>query len=134
MQQLIEWNPLPELDQKASSFGDIAIVSPYHQRLSVVLEYGEGALHIEFNDVRAFMTSWDGDPDSFLTHEEAISRPSDLCKVEASRWLASGNLRLDVESSLRTSQRPWEHFYIVSGERSLHVAARDDIEASWVAK
>jgi hypothetical protein len=134
MQRLVDWMPLPELKGKTSSFGDIVIESPCHQRLSVMLSYEDGSLRVEFKDARAFMTSWDGDPNPFLTFEEAASRPSDMCKVEASRWLSSGYFSLDIESSHRASDQPWEHFCILSGERSLHVAARDDIEALWVTE
>jgi hypothetical protein len=133
-QRLLDWVPLTELEGKTPSFGDISIDSPSQQRLSLTLPYEEGTLRIEFKDVRAFMTTWDGDRNPFLTLEEAVSRPSDMCKVEASRWLSSGYFSRDIESSLRASEMPWEHFCILSGARSVHVAARDDVEASWVAE
>lgn len=132
VQRLVGWMPLPELEGKMPPFGDIGIESPNHQRLLVTLPYDERALLIEFRDVRAFMTSWDGDPNPFVTFEEALSRPSYLCKVEGSRWLSSSYFYLDIESSTKTTEQPWEHFYILSGERSLHIAARDDVEAAWV--
>jgi hypothetical protein len=131
-QRLVAWEPTA-LDGRTPSFGDIAICSSQSQRLSVTLPFEEGHLRIEFKDARAFMTSWDGDRNPFLTFEEAASRPSDLLKVEGSRWLASC-FCLDIESSLRSSEAPWEHFCILSGERSLHVAARNDIEAVWTAQ
>ncbi len=133
-QRLVGWTPLPELQGKTPSFGDIGIHSARHQTLTVTLPYKESDLRIEFKDTRAFMTSWDGDPNPFLTFEEAASRPSDLLKVEGSRWLSSDYFSLDVESSLQTSDKAWEHFCILSGERSLHVAARDDIQTFWVAE
>ena len=133
-QRLVDWMPLAELKGKAPSFGDISIESPSHQSLSIRLPYEEGTLRIEFKDARAFMTSWDGDQNPFLTVEEAVARQSDMCKVEGSRWLSSAHFSLEIESSLRASPRPWEHFCILSGERSVHVVARDDVEASWIAE
>lgn len=132
MQTLVDWVPLAELDGKVSSFGDFAVDSPAHQRLSVTLPYEEGTLHLNFKDVRAFMTVWDGDPFPFIPFGESAARPSDLLKVVASRWISSGYFTLEAESSIRDSDAPWEHFWILSGARSLHVAARDDIEATWV--
>lgn len=131
-QQLVEWTPCAGLKDKSPKFGDIAIYSPRSQRIVVTLPFEDGDLRIEFKDARALMTSWDGDPNPFLTFEEAKSRPSDLLKIEGSRWLAS-SFHSDVESSFRSSEAAWEHFCILSGERSLHVAARDDIEVSWTA-
>ncbi|CAA9525466.1 MAG: hypothetical protein AVDCRST_MAG31-1890 [uncultured Sphingomonas sp.] len=124
-------NPSQEAVGKTPSFGNIEVDSRDYQTLCVALAYKEGKLRLQFNDVRAFMTSWDGDPNPFLTFEEASSRPSDLLKVERSRWLASEHFHLDIDSS-DTSAKPWEHFYLVASERSLHVAARDDVEATWV--
>lgn len=118
-QRLAGWTPLPNLEGMTPSFGDITIHSPHHQNLKVTLPYEEGELRIEFMDARTF--------------EDAASRPGELFKVEASRWLSSAYFSLDLESSLRlTSEKPGEHFCILSGERSLRVAARDDIEALWV--
>lgn len=131
-QRLIAWEPIA-LDGRTPSFGDIVICSPRSQQLSVTLPFEEGDLRIDFKDARAFMTSWDGDPNLFLTFEEAASRPSDLLRIEQSRWLASC-FYLDIESSHRASEAPWMHFCILSGERSLHIAARDEIEAIWNAK
>lgn len=132
-QRLVAWVPAPEVASKAPLFGDVSIVSPEHQKLSVTLPYEEGELHLHFKDVRAFMTCWDGDPNPFLTIAEATARPSNLFKVEGSRWLSSQHFSLDIESSTRVSDAPWEHFCILSGERSLHVAARSDLQANWVA-
>ena len=133
-QRLIDWMPLPDLRLKTQSFGAIAIESPRQQELSVRLPYEEGVLRIEFKDARAFLTSWDGDPNPYLTFEEAAARPSDMFKVDASRWLSSDWFYLDCESSLQLSDKPWEHFCIISSERSLHVAARDEIDVQWVAE
>ncbi|KEO88641.1 hypothetical protein EH31_16935 [Erythrobacter longus] len=87
-QRLIEWIPLEEASGNTPSFGDIAMQSGNYQALVVTLPYEEGSLTVEFKDVRAFMTSWDGDPNPVLTFEEAASRPADLIKIEASRWLS----------------------------------------------
>ena len=133
-QRLVGWTPLTDLENKTPSFGDIAIHSSSYQSLSITLPYEEGELRIEFKDARFFMTSWDGDPNPILSLEEAASRPSDLLKIEASRWLSSAHFSLDIESSFQSSDKPWEHFCIVARERSLHVAARDDIEALWVSE
>lgn len=133
MQRLVLWTPLDGLEGKTPSFGDFQIDSPSSEKLLIILPYQEGTLRIEFNDTRAFMTSWDGDPSPFLTLEEAISRPSDLCRAEGSRWLSSEHFSLDVDSSVRASNKAWEHFCIFSAERSLHVAARDDISALWIS-
>ena len=133
-QQLIEWVPLPEVSGNTPSFGDIAMQSSNHQTLIVTLPYEEGTLMIEFKDVRAFMTTWDGDPNSVLTFEEAALRPGDLFRIETSRWLSETYFFLDSESSIQTSEQPWQHFCSMSGQRSLHVAARDSIEASWTAE
>jgi hypothetical protein len=130
-QRLVAWEPT-DFNGRTPSFGDIVICSPQSQQLSVTLPFEEGDLRIEFKNARAFMSSWDGDPNPFLTIEEAASRPSDLLKVENSRWLASC-FSLDVESSLQASDAPWTHFWIVSGERSLHVAARDEVQLIWNA-
>lgn len=131
-QQLVDWDPYPDISGKTPSFGDIAIRSTNSQTLIVTLPYEEGELRVEFKDVRAFLTTWDGDPDPFLTFEETALRPSDLFKVQASRWLSSDNFYLDSESSLQSSGKPWQHYCILSGERALHVAARDLIVALWV--
>jgi hypothetical protein len=131
-QRLVAWEPA-DFDGKRPSFGDFVICSSQSHRLSVTLPFEEGDLRLVFKNARAFMTSWDGDPNPLLTFDEAASRPSDLLKVKKSRWLASF-FYLDIESSLGTSESPWEHFCILSGERSLHVAARDDIEAAWIAR
>lgn len=133
-QQLIEWVPLEEAIGKIPSFGDIAIQSSDYQTLIVTLPYEEGNLTVKFTDVRAFMTSWDGDPNPVLTFEEAALRPGDLFKIETSRWLSETYFFLDSESSIQSSEQPWQHFCFMSGERSLHVAARDFIEASWIAE
>jgi hypothetical protein len=132
-QRLVAWKPVADLDAKTPSFGDMAVCSPQNERVVVTLLFEGSDLRIEFKDARAFMTSWDGDPNPFLAFEEAKSRPSDLLKVEGSRWLASC-FYLDIESSLRSSEAPWEHFCILSGERSRHVAARNDIEVVWTAQ
>jgi len=131
-QTLIPWTPMENDVGKTPSFGDIAIESAAHQKLVVTLPYEEGKLRLQFNDVRAFMTSWDGDPNPFLTFEEGGQRPSKLLKVQESRWLASQHFYLDIESSIQSSASPWEHFYILASERSIHIAARDDIESSWM--
>lgn len=128
-QRLVAWEPI-DFGSRTPSFGDFVICSPQSQRISVTLPFEKGDLLIRFKVARAFMTSWDGDPNPFLTFDEAASRPSDLLRVEGSRWLASC-FYLDIESSLRHSEAPWMHFCILSGERSLHIAARDEIEAVW---
>lgn len=133
-QQLIEWLPLAVARANTSSFGDFAVQSNDYQTLIVTLPYEEGTLTVAFKDVRAFMTKWDGDPDPVLTFDEAAQRPSDLFKVENSRWLSGAYFFFGSESSAQTSDLRWEHFCIMSGERSLHVAARDSIEASWTTQ
>lgn len=130
-QTLIPWAPMEGISGRTPSFGDITMESAAYQTLVVILPYEEGKLRLRFNDVRAFMTSWDGDPNPFLTFEEARERPSELLKVEESRWLSSQHFYLDIESSIQRSESPWEHFYILASERSVHIAARDNIEASW---
>lgn len=132
-QRLVDWVPAPDVTSKTPSFGDLSIISPEHQQLFVTLPYEEGKLHLHFKDVRAFVTSWDGDLNPFLTVAEATARLSNLFKGEGSRWLSSEHFSLDIESSIRASDAPWEHFCILSGERSLHVAARDDVDVTWVA-
>lgn len=128
-QRLIAWKPT-SFEGRVPSFGNIVIHSKQSQQLTVTLPFDEGNLRIEFKDARAFMTSWDGDPNPFLTFDEAATRPADLLRIEESRWLASC-FQLDIESSLQVKEAPWVHFCILSGERSLHVAARDEIEAAW---
>lgn len=132
-QRLVKWQPLDGLHAKIPPFGDIDICSPHSQSLVVTLPFEERELRIEFKHARAFMTSWDGDPNPFLTFEEAVSRPGDLLMVEGSRWLASC-FSVDIESSLATSEEAWEHFCILSEERSLHIAARNIVEATWTER
>lgn len=132
-QRLVKWQPVDGLEARIPSFGDIDICSPYSQKLVVTLPFEEGQLRIEFKHARAFMTSWDGDPNPFLTFEESVSRPNDLLMVEGSRWLASC-FNLDLESSLTVSKEAWEHFCIISGERSLHIAARNNVQSTWTER
>jgi hypothetical protein len=128
-QRLVAWEPTSFVG-RTPSFGDIVIHSEHIQQLCVTLPFEEGDLQLEFKDARAFMTSWDGDPNPFLTFDEAASRPGDLLRIEGSRWLASC-FYLEIESSLQAKDDSWMHFCILSSERSLHVAARDDIEVIW---
>jgi hypothetical protein len=130
-QRLVAWNPSEEAARATPSFGDIEVESPNSRTVVLTLPYEEGKLRLLFKDVRAVMTSWDGDPNPFVTFKEAAARPSALMKVEGSRWLASGHFHLDIESS-DTSVSSWEHFYALASERSVHVAARDDLEATWM--
>jgi hypothetical protein len=129
-QRLVAWS-IADAAGQTPSFGDMEIESPSQQKLVVTLPYEGGKLRICFNDVRSFMTSWDGDPSPFLTRDEVLSRPSELLRVEGSRWLSSGSFYLDVESSILASTNRWQHFFVLCSERSLHVAARDDIETAW---
>tara|TARA_R110000824_G_scaffold33596_1_gene107628 strand:+ start:151 stop:615 length:465 start_codon:yes stop_codon:yes gene_type:complete len=131
-QRLIAWTPIDSVSGKSPSFGEVSMESPDYQTLMVTLPYDEGKLRLQFNDVRAFMTSWDGDSNPYVTFEDARGRPDDLLKVENSRWLASPHFYLDIESSIQMSEAPWEHFIILASERSIHIAARDSIEASWI--
>ena len=131
-QQLVPWSPFQDLGAGTPSFGDIEIESRACDTLVVTLPFEDGKLRLGFNDVRAFTTSWDGDPNPFITNEESAKRPSDLLKVEQSRWLASNHFNLDVESGTAVRAEPWRHFYIVAQERSLQIAARDDVEATWL--
>ncbi|AOF99001.1 hypothetical protein BSY18_246 [Blastomonas sp. RAC04] len=132
-QRLIRWTPCREAEDKAPSFGDLKISSHRHQRLAVSLPYHEGKLHLDFKDVRAFKTIWDGDADVFLTTDQSNRPEGSLFKVENSHWLWSGQFTLDIESSETCSDAPWEHFYIVSAERCLQIVARDDVETLWFA-
>jgi hypothetical protein len=131
IQRIIKWTPTREIERKTPSFGDLAISSPSHQKLTVELPYEEGTLSISFNDARAFFIEWDGDQSPFLTANEAQSRPSDLCVVLHSRWLASEWFHLDCESSAVNSGKPWMHYCVLSGERTLHVAARSEFSTQW---
>ena len=124
-QRLLAWGPVPELKT-----GDFAMTSGSHGRLSVSLPLDEGSLTLDFHDVRAFFTKWDGDFCPFLTFEEAAGRPSDLFKVQPSRWLCSNEFYLESESSLHISDEPWEHFCVLANERSLHIAARDSVDVT----
>ncbi|WP_426020780.1 hypothetical protein [Brevundimonas sp. DWR2-3-1b1] len=130
-QQLVPWNPNEKAARATPSYGDVELESPNCRTLILTLPYEEGKLRLLFKDVRAFMTSWDGDPNPFVTFKEAAARPSALMKVKESRWLASGHFHLDVESS-DISANAWEHFYALASERSVHVAAREDVEAAWI--
>lgn len=132
VQQLLSWVPC-SAEGRTPSFGDINIESASSQTLDVTLPFKEGKLIIRFNDVRAFATSWDGDPNPFLTNEEAMHRPSDLLRVERSRWLASEFFSLEVESGSRLPIGPWQHFCIIAQDRSVHIAARDDVVTNWVS-
>ena len=133
-QKLVPWEPVLQISRKTLFVEDISICSPEHQKLSVNLRFQEGDLSLHFNDTRAFWTSWDGDPNPFMTFDESSQRPSWLVKVEESRWLASEYFSLDLESSCQVSETPWEHFYILANDRSIHIAARDDLEANWTTK
>lgn len=130
-QRLIRWTPCREVADDVHSLGDFQISSHRHQRLAVSLPYHEGKLHLDFKDVRAFKTSWDGDAAAFLDTYESSRPAGTLFKVENSRWLSSSQFTLEIESSERCSDAPWEHFYIVSEERSLQIVARDDVETRW---
>ncbi len=130
VQRLVRWLPSVEVAERTPSFGDIEIVSLDYCTLRLSLPYEEGKLLLQFNDARAFMTEWDGDPNPFLNFREAGNRTGDLFKVERSRWLASGHFNLGIEPS-RTSDQPWEHFLILASERSIHVAARENISIEW---
>jgi hypothetical protein len=129
-QRLIAWE-LAEGVGQTPSFGDFELVSPKHQELSLVLFFEEGQLRVDFHDVRAFEAQWDGDTSRFFTSDELRGRPSELLRVEGSRWLASEHFTLDIESSVQGSPKRWEHFCVLASERSLHVAARDDISSVW---
>lgn len=129
-QHLVEWTPHSALGGECRSFADIAIHSPEHQKLLVVLLCEEGELRIEFKDVRAFLTFWDGDPNPLLTFKETASRPANLFRIEGSCWLASDLFYLDCESSFSASEEEWRHFCIIANERSIHIAARDQVEAT----
>lgn len=131
-QRLIAWQ-LAEAIGHTPSFGDVAVFSAQAQEVSLILPFLEGEVHLKFRDARALMTSWDGDPNSFLTLEEATSRPSDLLKVENSRWLVT-QFNQDLQSSLEFSDAPWIHFCIFSEERSIHIAARDYVDVAWNAQ
>jgi hypothetical protein len=113
------------------SIGDIKIESPNQGTLIITLPFEEGKMLIHFKEVRAFLTRWDGDPDPYLTHDKIVERPGDLVKVEDSRWLTSENFSLDIECSRGSTTMQWEHFIVVASDRSLHIAARDRVEAIW---
>lgn len=132
-QKLVVWEPVPQISGITLFVEDLAINSPEHQQLKVDLSFQSGDLSLHFNDVRAFRTGWDGDPDPFMTVQESSQGPSWLTKVEESQWLASDYFALDIESSNEISELPWEHFFILASERSIHIAARDDLEAKWIS-
>lgn len=131
-QRLVSWEPSAEIRGKRTFFQEVAIVSLCHPELTVSLVSSEGRLVLSFAEVRTFMTTWVEDEGIYLTKEEAFDRPSELCKVEDSRWLAYNQLDLKNGPSSQDSEQVWEHFYIRSDERSLHVAARGDIRVTWL--
>lgn len=131
-QRLVAWTPDEVAASETPYFGEVDLQSPDYRTVRLDLPYEEGKLRLLFKDVRALMTSWDGDPDPFVTFEEAAARPGALAIVEESRWLASDSFALGIESSGIVGSKPWVHFYILADGRSVHIAARDDVEASWV--
>lgn len=131
-QRLVAWSPREFAASETPYFGEIDLQSPDFQTVRLDLPCEEGKLRLLFKDVRALMTSWDGDPNPFVTFEEAAARPGPLAIVEESRWLASDSFALGVESSGVVSSKPWMHFYILADGRAVHIAARDDIEATWI--
>lgn len=129
-QRFAAWEPA-EAVGKTPSFGEFELESVDCRTLCVTLPYEEGKLRLRFNEVRSFMTSWDGDPNPYLTWEESGARPGNLVTVEGSRWLESGFFTLEIDS-VAASALPWKHFWIVANYRSIHIAARDDIDAEWL--
>ena len=131
-QRLVAWTPNDAAARGTPSYGDVDLQSPDYRTVRLEVPYEEGKLCLLFKDVRAVMTSWDGDPNPFVTFEEAAARPGPLMIVEGSRWLASDCFHLEVESSGVINSAPWVHFYILADERSVHIAARDPVETTWV--
>ena len=93
-------------------------------------------LVIDFADARSFKTRWDGD---ILAPEFDGARPRctsgrwpwPLVIVENSRWIASDELTVSRDLGNSIFEKPWQHFNVLSLERSVDIIARGAITARW---
>lgn len=141
-QKALRWEPIEDLPETTCT--EVAIESARTGELRLVLRYSQIVgnpdrdLVLEFSDVRAFQTRWDGDGPRLREECEvpACNHPRfhsawPLIQVENSPWIASEDFSVSRFFAEADGQGEWNHFRIGSEDRSVDVMARGPVSASW---
>ncbi len=123
-------------------FEDFALESAGEGGLALALRYpavGENStdLILEFTEVRAFRSFWDGDGDGPWDDDPPRCSGTYECyiwpllTVQPSRWLASGQLATSQAIADGLVEEPWRHYQVITLNRSLDVIARGAVRAHW---
>ena len=93
MQNEVHWSPIENIPR--SGIGDFSLESDRHTRLKITAYFASHDLRIEFDDVLAFRTLWDGDQSLVGSYKKLPTlidgTQGGLVKVENSEWLYSGD-------------------------------------------
>lgn len=135
------WEPVPDIPETPCA--DFSLESDETGRLRLLLRYSwirgnQADLALDFADVRAIRTFWDGDGDGSIY--DCVPRCSGthsyylwpLQEISRSDWLGSGNFVASVEIARARGQEPWRHYRIITLERSLDILARGSISGRWI--
>jgi hypothetical protein len=96
-------------------------------------------LMLNFPEVRAIRTFWDGDGerDQFNTEPprcagERVGYIWPLLEIESSRWMESSAFSTSMAIAQALGQEPWRHYQVITLERSLDILARGTVTGVWL--
>ena len=142
VQNAARWEPMADIPETPCA--DFKLKSSESGTLELTLRYSWIAgnkmdLALNFSDVRAIRTHWDGDGDGPLAPEPPRCTGAHsmfiwpLLLVAPSRWLASDNFAASISIAEALAEEPWQHYRVLTLERSLDVLARGAIDGAWAS-
>lgn len=141
-QEAVRWEPVANIPDTPCA--DFFFESYETGRMRLVLRYSwvrgnQADLELEFADVRAIKTFWDGDGD----HPIYAGAPTcsgvhsgyrwPLLEITTSTWLRGGNFATSIAIAELRGEEAWRHYNILTLERSLDILARGSIRGEWVS-
>ena len=143
LQRVARWEPVADIPD--SPCGDFLLESYEAGKAKLTLRYSwvkgnDSDLILNFHEVVSIRTFWDGDGGGVMSHEEpprclglhaGFIWP--LLLVEQSAWLESGQFAASIAIAEALKEEPWQHYQVLTLERSVDILARGAITGHWIA-
>jgi hypothetical protein len=141
VEKAARWEPVGGIPQTPCA--DFTFESCEDGRLNLTLRYSwvrgnDADLVLEFAEVRALRTFWDGDgdqprfddPPRCLGNDNQYVWP--LLIIEPSAWLRNGSFAVSIHIADSMNEQPWRHYRVLTLERSIDVLARGPVVGRWL--
>jgi hypothetical protein len=141
IQKAVRWQPLSGIPETPCA--DFALESYETGILKATLRYSwitgnDKDLMLELSEVLSIRTFWDGDGDGLIDDPPRCAGADSrfiwpLLKIEHSKWLYGGNFDVSIHIAESLGKEPWQHYRVLTLERSLDIIARGTVHGKWVA-